>query len=106
MECGGVHSTGVGILFGERDFVVEAEHTVMQGRVVAMDISYRGLRFRVVGVYGPQGGAGRREMMMLLAPFLLTNRQLIVGGISMWCWREGENPALSMCAGFWGGLGW
>ena len=48
-SVGGVHSTGVGILFGERDFFVENVYTIVQGRVVAADVNFRDLKFRVVG---------------------------------------------------------
>ena len=79
-SVGGVHSTGVGILFGERDFFVENVYTIVQGRVVAADVNFRGLKFRVVGAYGPQTAAERREMVDSMAPLMVTNRQLIVGG--------------------------
>ena len=67
-------------MFGERDFFVENVYTIVQGRVVAADVNFRGLKFRVVGVYGPQTAAERREMVDSMAPLMVTNRQLIVWG--------------------------
>lgn len=54
---GGVHSSGVGILFGNREVKVEDTFVVMQGRVLGVDVTLRDCRYRLVVVYGPQVAA-------------------------------------------------
>ena len=77
---GGVHSTGVGILFGNREMKVEGTFVVMQGRVLGVDVTFRDSRYRLVVVYGPQAAADRREMVDCLTPLCVTNRHLVIGG--------------------------
>lgn len=77
---GGVHSTGVGILFGQREIVVEEVFVVVQGRVVGCDVAWGASKMRVFAIYGSHTSAGRQEMFGLLEPHLGTNRQVIVGG--------------------------
>ena len=79
-SVGGVYSSGVGILFGYREVRVEETFVVVQGRVVGADISFRGLKLRVFGVYGPQGVVERGDMFEGMIPHLMTNRTVIVGG--------------------------
>lgn len=79
-SVGGVHSSGVGILFGTREVKVEGTYVAMQGRVLGVDITLGDFRLRIIGVYGPQTVPERREMVESLAPLCATNRVLIVGG--------------------------
>lgn len=77
---GGVHFTGVGILFGRREIVVEEVFVVVQGRMVGCDAAWGANKMRVFAIYGSHTSAGRQEMFALLEPHLGTNRQVIVGG--------------------------
>ena len=79
-SVGGVHSSGVGILFGSWEVRVEEVFVVVQGRAVGADICYRGCKFRVIGLYGPQRVVERGEMFEELVRFCMTNRTIIVGG--------------------------
>ena len=79
-SVGGVHSSGVGVLFGSKEVRVEEEFVVVQGRVVGADIEYRGFKLRVLVVYCPQGVVERGEMFEAMVPNLVTNRRIIVGG--------------------------
>ena len=59
-SVGGVHSSGVGILFGGGGVRVEGSFMISQGRAVGADICVGDLKLRVICVYGPQGrGSGR-----------------------------------------------
>ena len=79
-SVGGVHSTGVGILFGSSTVKVENVVIISQGRVLGADVSWGSLKLRVIVVYGPQTPAEREEVFGLMEPHLVTNRQVIVGG--------------------------
>ena len=73
---GGVHSSGVGILFKGWDFDVEHVFSVVLG----VDFKWRGLSGRVVNVYAPTDSAGRRDLFGEIGNCLITNRVLILGG--------------------------
>ena len=77
---GGVHSSGVGILFKGWDFDVEQVFSFVQGRVLGVDFKWRGLSGRVVNVYAPTDSAGRRDLFGEIGNCLITNRVLILGG--------------------------
>ena len=79
-SVGGVHSTGVGILFGVKEIRVEDVFTIVQGRIMGADITWGTSKLRVIVVYGPQTQRERLEMFELVEPHLATNRQVIVGG--------------------------
>ena len=79
-SVGGVHSTGVGILFGCREIVVESSFVIVQGRIMGADIKWGTLKLRVIVVYGPQTASERKEMVAQLEPHLATSRQVILGG--------------------------
>lgn len=79
-SVGGVHSTGVGILFGIKEIKVEEVVVISQGRVLGADILWGSLKLRVIVVYGPQTPAERQEVFGLVESYLATNRQVIVGG--------------------------
>lgn len=77
---GGVHSTGVGVLFRGWDFSVLETFSVVQGRVLGVDADWRGLRFRFICVYAPADRGGRREVFRDIEPVCFTNRILVLGG--------------------------
>ena len=61
---GGVHSTGVGVLFGGWDFTIVSCFSVVQGKVLRVDFDWRGVKFRLVNVYAPADPVGRRELFL------------------------------------------
>lgn len=58
---GGVYSSGVGILFWDKDFEVMSQYTVAQGRVIGADVKWRGGEYRLLSVYAPQTAEERKE---------------------------------------------
>lgn len=50
---GNVNADGVGILFYSWDFVIESAIVIIPGRVVVVDVRWRGISFRFVNVYAP-----------------------------------------------------
>ena len=76
----GVHSSGLGILFGERDFHVSGSFSVVQGRALVVDADWRGVYFRFINVYAPAEPQGRRDLFLALPDVCVTNRVLVVGG--------------------------
>ena len=79
-SVGGVHSSGVGILLGSRDFVVVGKVSFVQGRVLVVDADWGGVKWRFVNVYAPTLPSGRRELFGGLDAILSTNRRLVFGG--------------------------
>ncbi|KAL6481307.1 hypothetical protein MHYP_G00093870 [Metynnis hypsauchen] len=79
-SVGGVHSTGVGILFGDRSFEKVSPFTVVQGRALGMDATWRGQNLRVLCVYAPVDPSSRIAFLEALAPFCTTNRHVVVAG--------------------------
>ena len=77
---GGVHSTGVGILFKGWDYHCLEGFSVVQGRVLGVDFEWRGQKLRVLNTYAPAAPGGRREVFEELRAVCLTNRILVFGG--------------------------
>ncbi|KAI4896701.1 hypothetical protein NFI96_030906 [Prochilodus magdalenae] len=79
-SVGGVHSTGVGILLGDRTFEKVSPFTIIQGRALGLDATWRGQNLRVLCVYAPVEASSRLDFLEVLAPFCVTNRHLVVAG--------------------------
>lgn len=79
-SVGGVHSSGVGILFADRAFVIEECFTVSQGRVLGVDATWHEIELRFICVYAQTTPALRALLFEDLAFFLTTNRYVVVGG--------------------------
>ncbi|KAL6454983.1 hypothetical protein MHYP_G00365800 [Metynnis hypsauchen] len=79
-SVGGVHSTGVGILFGDRSFEKVSPFTVVQGRALGVDATWRGQNLRVLCVYAPVDPSSRIAFLEALSPFCITNRHVVVAG--------------------------
>ncbi|KAI4902960.1 hypothetical protein NFI96_008177 [Prochilodus magdalenae] len=79
-SVGGVHSTGVGILLGDRTFEKVSPFTIVQGRALGLDATWRGQNIRVLCVYAPVEASSRLDFLEVLAPFCITNRHLVVAG--------------------------
>lgn len=79
-SVGGVHSTGVGILFGDRDIKVIDGFSLVQGRVLVVDGDWRGQRLRFINVYAPSEPGLRKDLLVGLGTVCMTNRHIILGG--------------------------
>lgn len=79
-NIGGVHSSGVGVLFGNRNFIVEKCVNVVPGRALYLDICSGENCFRCVCVYAPAMMALRADFFKELYPVCLTNKWIIMGG--------------------------
>lgn len=79
-SVGGVHATGVGILFGSKEIMVEASFVIVQGRIMGTDVTWGTVKLRVIVVYGPQSATERKDMIGQVEPHLATSRQVILGG--------------------------
>ena len=79
-SVGGVHSTGVGILLGDRTFEKVSPFTIAQGRALGLDATWRGQNLRVLCIYAPVEASSRIDFLEVLAPFCVTNRHLVVAG--------------------------
>ena len=77
---GGVHSSGVGVLFGDQDFHVSGSFSVVQGRVLVVDAEWRGVYFRFINVYAPAEPRGRKDLFLALPEVCVTNRVVVLGG--------------------------
>ena len=78
-SVGGVHATGVGILFG-MGVSIEMSFVIVQGRAIGADVKFGGVQLRVICIYGPQAVGERAELFKQLETFCATNRCLILGG--------------------------
>lgn len=67
-----VHSSEVGILFGDRDFCVVGSFSVIQGRVLVVDADWRGAKFRFVNIYAPAEPRGRKYIFLALPDVCVT----------------------------------
>lgn len=79
-SVGGVHSSGVGVLFGTHELVVEGCEVGVAGRLMSVDVCMGECSFRFLGVYAPAVASQRTTFLANLAPFCLTNRKVIIGG--------------------------
>lgn len=79
-SIGGVHSTGVGVLCGDGETRIVGSFSVVQGRVLVLDIEWRGRSLRVVNVYANVESKRRNELFENLDTVFMTNSQVILGG--------------------------
>lgn len=77
---GNVNADGVGILFYSWDFVIESAIVIIPGRVMVVDVKWRGIAFRFVNVYAPSKLGDREGFLESLNAILYTNRLLVLGG--------------------------
>lgn len=71
---------GVGILFFSWEFEVESTSSPVPGRVLVVDVRWRGAALRLINVYGPSKLAEREGFLGSIAPILFTNRRVVFGG--------------------------
>ncbi|KAF3859140.1 hypothetical protein F7725_021539 [Dissostichus mawsoni] len=67
-------------LFCFKEIRVEDVFVIDQGRAIGADITWGTRKLRVIVVYGPQSPAERTNLFTSVEPFLVTNRQVIIGG--------------------------
>lgn len=96
LGVGGVHSTGVGVLFKGRDFFVGECFSSVQGRVLFIDFDYRGTKFRIINVYAPAESVGRRELFGGLDTVLCCSRVLILGGDFNVSFEKGDSSLVHL----------
>ncbi|KAL7852905.1 hypothetical protein SRHO_G00186900 [Serrasalmus rhombeus] len=74
------HRVGVGILFGDRSFEKVSPFTIIQGRALGVDATWRSQNLRVLCVYAPVESSSRIAFLEALASFCITNRHVVVAG--------------------------
>lgn len=79
-SVGGVHSSGVGILFGNREMSVEECNVIVPGRALCVDVCFGNDNFRFISVYAPAVGSLRADFFKELYPLCATNKTLVIGG--------------------------
>lgn len=79
-SVGGVHSSGVGVLLKDKEMEVVQSFSVVPGRILSMDVNWRGQKLRMINVYAPTDMASRKECFLVLQDLFVTNRHIIMGG--------------------------
>lgn len=77
---GSVHGSGIGVLCGDKEIRIVDSFTVVQGRVMCVDIKKRGFHCRVINIYGHTEPGPRRELLTNLDTCFMTSKKIIVGG--------------------------
>ncbi len=77
---GNVNADGVGILFYSWDFVIESAIVIIPGRVMVVDVKWRGIAFRFVNVYAPSKLGDREGFFGKFECNFVHNRLLVLGG--------------------------
>jgi len=78
--AGNVKADGVGILFNSQEFHIEGSAMVVPGRVLYVDVRWRGVRVRFINVYAPSKREDRRGFFNCLNVLFFTNRKVFLGG--------------------------
>ena len=92
-SVGGVHSSGVGILFGGRDVSIVNVFSFVQGRVLVVDGDWRGEKFRFINVYAPAAIARRKDFFLGLEQVCATSRWVVMGGDFNISWEAADCTA-------------
>lgn len=79
-SIGGVHGTGVGVLCGNKGIRIMESYTVIQGRVMVVDVEKNGTQCRIINVYAQVEHGLRRDLFQKLDTCFLTKKDIIVGG--------------------------
>lgn len=77
-SVGGVH--GSGILCGTKDIRIIESFTVIQRRVMVVDIDKNGTQYRIINVYAQVEPGLRKDLFLKMDNCLLTRKAIIVGG--------------------------
>jgi exonuclease III len=73
-------SSGVGILFGGRQFEIQQVRELVNGRLLYVDVRLNGILLRIINVYCPPDLQERKEILKDIASLLLCGREVIMGG--------------------------
>ena len=73
-------SSGVAVLFKGQDFIIQRVQRVIDGRILCVDVSWFGNKFRVISVYCTLELQERLAVFKELQPLLLCSREVILGG--------------------------
>lgn len=79
-SIGTVHGFGVGVSCGSKEIQIVESFTVMQGRVMVVDINKKGVQCRIVHVYAQAEPGLRKDLFSKMDTCLLTRKAIIVGG--------------------------
>jgi exonuclease III len=73
-------SRGTGILIFNKDHIIHKFHLDLDGRLVYIDLTIEGFKFRIISVYVPTEESERRVFLNELYPFLTCQLPIIMGG--------------------------
>lgn len=79
-SIGGVYGTGVGVLCGNKSIKIKESYTVIQGRVMVVDVEKNGVQSRIINVYAHVDPKQRRELLLSMDTCFITRKNIIVGG--------------------------
>lgn len=79
-SIGGVHGTGVGVLCGNQSVQIKESYTIIQGRVMVVDVEKNGMQSRIINVYAQVDPKLRRELFLKMDTCFMTRKNIIVGG--------------------------
>lgn len=79
-SIGGVHGTGVGVLCGNQSVQIKESYTIIQGRVMVVDVEKNGTQSRIINVYAQVDPKLRRELFLKMDTCFMTRKNIIVGG--------------------------
>uniref|UniRef100_A0A671WJM7 Endonuclease/exonuclease/phosphatase domain-containing protein n=1 Tax=Sparus aurata TaxID=8175 RepID=A0A671WJM7_SPAAU len=63
-----------------QDFIIQRVQRVIDGRILCIDVSWFGSKFRVINVYCPVELQERVAVLRELQPLLLCSKEVILGG--------------------------
>lgn len=92
-SIGGVHGTGVGVLCGNKSIRIKESYTLIQGRVMVVDVEKSGMQNRIINVYAHVDPKLRRELLLKMDTCFMTRKNILVGG-DFNCTLEKEKSSL------------
>lgn len=92
-SIGGVHGTGVGVLCGNKSIRIKESYTLIQGRVMVVDVEKSGMQNRIINVYAHVDPKLRRELLLKMDTCFMTKKNILVGG-DFNCTLEKEKSSL------------
>lgn len=76
-----LHSSGTAILISANlDCKVDNYHFDLNGYLVVLDVSIKGLKLRLISVYAPVNSVDRKQLFYSIQPYLVSNRSIIFAG--------------------------
>lgn len=74
-SIGGVHGTGVGVLCGNKSIRIKESYTLIQGRVMVVDVEKSGMQNRIINVYAHVDPMLRRELLLKMDTCFMTKKK-------------------------------